>query len=94
MNFIKLNTYITKIDLDKTVVYTKDDKFSADMIISTVSPDFILIIVGVNWHTLVETFIKLFYQLNKLYQMMYILFTIQMKMNNKLELLNLKNLLT
>ena len=38
---IKLNTYITKIDLDKKTVHTKDDKFSGDMIISTVSPDFI-----------------------------------------------------
>ncbi len=38
---IKLNTYITKVDLDKKIVHTKDDKFSGDMIISTVSPDFI-----------------------------------------------------
>ena len=38
---IKLNTYITKVDLDNKIVHTKDNKFSGDMIISTVSPDFI-----------------------------------------------------
>ena len=38
---ILLGKEITKIDQDKTVVYCGNEKFNADMIISTISPDFL-----------------------------------------------------
>ena len=38
---IILNKKITKVDIDKTTVHINDEKFSADLIISTVSPDFL-----------------------------------------------------
>ena len=36
-----LDKLITKVDIDKTTVYFDDDKLSADLIISTISPDFL-----------------------------------------------------
>lgn len=36
-----LNTEITDIDLDKNIIYTNNDKFEGDLIVSTTSPDFL-----------------------------------------------------
>ena len=37
-----LSTEITDIDLDKNTIYTNNDKFEGDLIVSTTSPDFCL----------------------------------------------------
>jgi len=38
---VLLNKEITEVDMDKLTVHCKDEKFSSDLIISTISPDFL-----------------------------------------------------